>query len=446
MGNGCPKNYKWMLLALLSAMYFLAQGSRQIFNAVLPQIKADFAGAGITDAQLGLIGSAFTLVFGLAIPFGGVLADFFSRKWMIVVGSLLFSAGIFTSGLATGVGLLVLTYGVLNAAGQALLPPSNSSLIGQFHVETRATAFSIYQIVFYVGIVVCSCVSGWLSGLGAGGWRRAFFLFGAISAAWALVLAFLLRDTQQDRATGNGVRGTEEKASVREALGAVVCKPSALLLMAGLGFYFYAKYGFSTWIIAYLQREFPSVTAASASFHAVFWFYLGATVGVFIGGRVSDRFAAARPQTRFDVNIAGLALCAPGLLLAAFAPSVPLCIVGISLLGFATGVYDSNIYASLFEVVKPRYRAAAVGVFGCGGSVIGASGPAVLGWMNSHFSMSAGIASLSAFALAGAVTIVIARISFFERDRVGSPCAVCYREARRRGQVRPRLDRPRDGE
>ena len=417
MGKDHTSGYKWILLALVSATYFLAQGSRQVFNAVLPQIKADFAGAGITDTQLGLVGSAFTLVFGLAIPFGGVLADFFSRKWMIVLGSLLFSVGIFTSGLATGVGLLVLAYGIVNAAGQALLPPSNSSLIGQFHVETRATAFSIYQIVFYVGIVVCSCVSGWLSGLGEGGWRKAFFLFGAISAAWAIALAMSMRDTPQVMVTGNGERGTEEKASVREALGAVVRKPSAMLLMSGLGFYFYAKYGFNTWIIAYLQREFPSVTAASASFHAVFWFYLGATVGVFAGGRISDRFAALRPQARFDVNIAGLALCVPGLILAAFAPTAALCIIGTALFGFATGVYDSNIYASLFEVVKPRYRAAAVGVFGCGGSVIGASGPAVLGWMNAHFSMSSGMASLSVFALAGAVVIGVARIFFFERDR-----------------------------
>ncbi|MBR2839066.1 MAG: MFS transporter [Kiritimatiellae bacterium] len=411
-----PKpGYKWLLLAYLSATYFLAQGTRQIFNAVLPQIKADFAGAGITDAQLGLVGSAFTLVFGLAIPFGGVLADFFSRKWMIVIGTLLFSVGVFASGLATGVGLLLVAYGIVNAAGQAFLPPSNSSLIGQFHVKTRATAFSIYQIVFYVGIVVCSGVSGWLSGLGAGGWRKAFFLFGAISAAWTVAIAFLLQDTKN---VGNGERGTEEKASVREALCAFVRKPSALLLMAGLGFYFYAKYGFNTWIVAYLLRTFPSLTPASAAFHAVFWFYLGAVVGVFAGGRVSDRFAASRPQVRFDVNIAGLALCVPGLLVSAFAPAAAPCIVGTALFGFATGVYDSNIYASLFEVVKPRYRAAAVGVFGCGGSVIGASGPAVLGWMNAHFSMSSGIASLSAFALAGAVVIGVARVFFFDRDKI----------------------------
>ena len=417
MLKDCTKNYKWILLAIISATYFLAQGSRQIFNAVLPQIKADFAGAGLTDAQLGLVGSAFTLVFGVAIPFGGVIADFFSRKWMIVIGTSLFSIGIFCSGFAAGVGMLIVAYGVVNAAGQALLPPANSSLIGQFHVKTRATAFSIYQIVIYAGIVVCSCVSGYLAGLGAGGWRKAFMAFGALGAVWVVALALLLSDTPQVRGGGSGEGATEDKASVREALGAVMCKPSALLLMAGLGFYFYAKYSFNTWIIAYLQREFPDVTAASAAFHAVFWFYLGATVGVFLGGWISDRFAASRPQVRFDVNIAGIVLCVLGLLLTALAPSAVLCIFGTAVFGFASGVYDSNIYASLFEVVKPRYRAAAVGVFGCGGSVIGASGPAVLGWMNAHFSMSAGLASLSVFALAGAAAIGIARIFFFERDR-----------------------------
>ena len=93
------------------------QGARQIFNAVLPQIKVDFAGDGISDAQIGLVGSVFTLVFGLAIPLGGMFADFFSRKWMVVFGTLLFAVGIFASGFAAGVVSLVIAYGVVNAAG-----------------------------------------------------------------------------------------------------------------------------------------------------------------------------------------------------------------------------------------------------------------------------------------------------------------------------------------
>ena len=409
-------DYKWRLLALVSATYFLAQGTRQIYNTVLPQIKCDFAaaGAGLSDTEFGLVGSVFTLVFGLVMPLGGLLADFFSRKWMIVAGTLLFSCGIFASGFASGIGLLLVGYGVVNAAGQALMPPSNSSLIGQFHVETRATAFSIYQVVFYVGIVVCSCVSGWLSSLGEGGWRKAFCLFGAVAAAWAVALAFMLRNTPQpEDADGGG-----KKASLREALVAFVGKPSALLLMAGVGAYLYAKYAFNLWIVDYLRRSFGDlVSMKQAAFHAVFWFCLGCTLGVSVAGRLSDKLAVKNPGVRFDMNVAGLLLCIPGILLSAYAPNAAVCVLGTGVFGFAAGVYDSNFYASLFEVVKPRYRAAAVGVFGCGGAVIGAVGPAMLGWMGSRFSMSAGIASLALIALAGALAIACGKAFFFEHDR-----------------------------
>ena len=418
MGKNYTKCYKWILLALVSSTYFLAQGTRQIYNTVLPQIKADFAAAGacLTDTDFGLVSSAFTLVFGIVMPLGGFFADFFSRKWMIVIGTVLFSIGIFMSGFAAGLGLLLVAYGTVNATGQALMPPSNSSLIGQFHVKTRATAFSIYQIVFYVGIVVCSCVSGWLSGLGEGGWRKAFLLFGAIGVAWSFLLAFVMRDTPQPKAAD----GAEEKASLKEALVAFVGKPSALLLMLGVGTYLYAKYAYNTWIIDYLQRDPLLMSKEAAAFHGVFWFYLCATIGVFAAGRFSDRFAAKNGKVRFDVNIAGLLLFIPGLLLTAYAPNAALCVAGTGVLGFASGVYDSNFYASLFEVVKPRYRAAAVGVFGFGGAVIGAIGPVMLGWMSAHFSMSAGIASLSYIALFGAAAIFVARTFFFARDKVSS--------------------------
>ena len=200
-------DYKWKMLALVSATYFLAQGTRQIYNAVLPQIKVSFASSGLTDAQLGLVGSAFTLVFGLVIPLAGFAADFFKRKWMIVLGALVFSTGIFFSGFAAGIGMLIVTYGILNAAGQSAMPPSISSLIGQLHVSTRATAFAVYQMTFYVGIVVLSSASGWLSGLGEGKWRMAFWIFGAAGILWTLVVAVLLKDTPQPARASSCSRG-----------------------------------------------------------------------------------------------------------------------------------------------------------------------------------------------------------------------------------------------
>ena len=118
------------------------------------------------------------------------------------------------------------------------------------------------------------------------------------------------------------------------------------------------------------------------------------------------------------MNILGLVLSMPLLLGMAFAPSFPVCVAASGVFGFATGVYDSNLYASLLEVVKPRYRAAAVGLFGCGGCVLGALGPGMLGWMSANFSMRAGFASLAVSAAIGAVVILVARYVTFERDKI----------------------------
>ena len=137
-------DYKWVMLALVSAAYFLAQGSRQIYAAVLPDIKAALGG-NVPDTSLGLVGSAFTWAFGIMMPFAGLAADFFRRKWILVIGSLLFSIGILLSGFASGIGLLLIAYGIMNGVGQSLMPPCNSSLIGQFHDDTRGTAFGVYQ-------------------------------------------------------------------------------------------------------------------------------------------------------------------------------------------------------------------------------------------------------------------------------------------------------------
>lgn len=49
----------------------------------------------------------------------------------------------------------------------------------------------------------------------------------------------------------------------------------------------------------------------------------------------------------------------------------------------------------------------------CGGCVIGAFGPAVMGWMNDAFSMSISFAALSIFALFGALLLFGARIFTF---------------------------------
>ena len=406
-------NYKWVVLMLVSIAYFLAQGTRLIYSAVLPQIKADFAASGVTDAQLGLISSVFTLVFGLSMPFAGLVADLFNRKRVLVFGAFLFAVGIFVSGFAAGLGMLFISYGIINSIGQSLMPPCNTSLISQYHDETRGTAFSIYQTAIYVGIVVCSVVSGYLAQLGEGGWRYAFWIFGAIAVLWAVVIAIFLKDTPQ--ASSDNKVGLD---SVKEALQAFLKKPSSLILMAGLGCYFFVTYAFKAWAPIFMIRSFPEMETTQAVFHGVFWFYLGAFFGVTLGGRLSDALKIRRPGIRFEVEFVGLALCIPFILMMAFVHSLPLMILAILMFGFATGVYDSNIYAALFDVINPRFRAVGTGLFGCGGCIVGAFGPAVMGFLNDAFTPRLSMASLAIFAIVGSLAILCARVFTFNKDKI----------------------------
>ena len=403
-------DYKWVMLLIVSMAYFLAQGTRLIYAAVLPQIKAEFAAGGITDAQLGLVGSCFTLVFGLMMPFAGIFADMYRRKWILVTGALLFSIGIFLSGFASGLGMLLLSYGIMNAIGQALMPPCNSSLIGQLHTDTRGTAFSIYQAAIYLGIVVCSILSGRMAESGEGGWRAAFWIFGAIAIVWAVVMAIFLQDTPNV--------GKREEVSLGGAVKAFVSKPTALLLMGALGCYFFATYGVKNWAPMFMIRIFPDMAPSQAVFHAVFWFYAGAFVGVTLSGRFSDRLKPRRRFIRFEVELMGLVLCIPFILVISATGSLGVMIGALLLFGFATGVYDSNLYAALLEVIDPKYRAMATGIFGCGGCIIGALGPAVMGLLSDAFSIRAAFASLAAFCLVGCLLILAARLKTVGKDMV----------------------------
>ena len=402
-------DYKWIMLLLISAAYFLAQGTRQIYAAVLPDIKASF-GDGVSDASMGLVGSAFTLAFGIVIPFAGLAADFFRRKWIIVAGGLLFGTGILISGFASGLGMLLVAYGVMNGIGQSLMPPCNSSLIGEFHTDTRGTAFSVYQGAIYMGIVVCSISASKLATGLPDGWRHAFWLFGALAIVWTVIMILFLKDTPNV-----GKRG---ETTISGALKAFFTKPTALWMMAALGCYFFATYGVKIWTPVFMMRAFPDMPSSTAVFHAVFWFYVGAFVGVTISGRLSDKMKKERPYIRFEVELAGILLCIPFILIIAVTGNLIVMVGALLLFGFATGVYDSNLYAALLEVIDPKYRAMATGIFGCGGCIIGALGPVVMGLLSDAFSIRVAFASLALFAMLGSAFILIARIKNVKKDMV----------------------------
>ena len=412
-------HYKWRALFLLWVAFFLQQGTRQIFGATLSSIQGAL---GVTAAQIGMVATVFTFVYGISVPFAGVTADLLNRKWMVVSGVFVFCLGIFASGFVSGLGLMLVAYGLLNGFGQSFYYPSATSIIGQLHKETRATALSILQMGLYAGIIGCSAASGFLAEGGADGWRVPFKLFGGIGVVWALVLAVGLRGERRSR--GDRPAGVDDggagsplpaaKPTFKEAFLVFAGNPSAVLLAVGLGMMIYVDVGFKTWMPNHLQGAF-GVAKGSAALNAVLWHYLGAFAGVTLGGRISDRLAARRPSVRMETNIAGLVCAVPFIVWMASAPSLPSCCVAMALFGVFRGVYDSNLMASLFDIIPQRYHASGAGIMLSFGFIFGSTSPVVLGLMKEHFTSAAGLASLAGFYLVGAAVILAARMKSFKR-------------------------------
>ena len=407
-------DYKWLALALLWVAFFLQQGTRQIYGPLLGSIQG---AVGATDVQLGLVSTVFTLVYGLTIPFAGFAADLFSRKWMVVIGVAIFSAGILTSGYVTCIGALVVTYGLVNGFGQPFYYPSSTSLISQLHADSKATALSLLQLGMYGGVIGCSWLAGWFAGLGEEGWRLPFKTLGVLGLAWAVVLAFLLKNTTASVSCHKEHKDHKDSAPLRlcvetnrvtigAALKAMFSKPAAVLIALALGMEVYVDVGFKTWMPNYLSETF-GVSKASAGLNAVLWHYLGAALGIVAGSRIGDRLVKRFPTVRFWVIGGGLLLGVPFILLMSHATTYLVCCIAMFLFGVFRGAYDSNNFAAFFDVVEPRYHASAAGFNLMIAFLFGCFSPTVLGWTKAHYSMSVGLASLALAYFVGAALLAV---------------------------------------
>jgi MFS family permease len=150
----------------------------------------------------------------------------------------------------------------------------------------------------------------------------------------------------------------------------------------------------------------------------VFWFYLGSFIGIAIGARTSDKLSHRRHGIRLSIMAIGLALSAPTMAGMVLVPSLWLSCVMMFIFGFGGGFFDCNLYAGLFDVVAPRYRSAAMGLYLSGAFFIGCPATWALGKVGEHYSLQVGMAIFACTYALGALAIFTARAFFFKRDHV----------------------------
>ena len=400
--------YKWELIVLLWFAYFFNQADRQVYSFVLPSLQADLQ---LDDIQAGLVGSIFMWTYALLVPVAGYAGDAFRRKWIVFWSLLLWSAATILSGATSGVLGLILFRSLATGGGEAFYYPAANSLIGQYHEKTRALAMSIHQTSAYAGIVVSGLVAGWIAD--HFGWRTAFYVFGSFGLVLAAIILFRVQDVRQQ------ATATSTAAQARLPLGVVLRtvgrKPTVWALCLGFAGFNFAGWGYFNWMPTFLYEKYH-LSLADAGFSAMFYSNLCALIGVLAAGRLSDVWARRRRRIRMEFEIAGLVLGAPFIALMGLTGNFWVCCLGLAGFGFCRGIYDSNLFAALFDVIEPRCRASAVGLMLATAFIGAGFAPVTLGWAKATIGLTYGIALLSLVYLASAVVIFLATVLTFDRD------------------------------
>jgi MFS transporter, Spinster family, sphingosine-1-phosphate transporter len=359
---------------------FLNYMDRYVGSAASPLIQKEF---GLSDTAVGLLGSAFLLVYAVAaLPFG-YWADRGIRKTVVAVGVAIWSLATLFTGFARNFTQLFLSRAVLGIGEAGYYPAGTSLLSDYFPKEQRGRTMSIWGAGSAFGIAVGFAGGGYIAE--KFGWRSAFF-FAAVPGILFALLAFGLREPLRGNAERRGTAVEKvDEASIGKFLELMrIPTLRATILAQTLLFFVLASNAF--WLPLVLTRRF-NLSVSRAGLLAGVVLVVGGLIGTLAGGWIADRRASKNPAAHLEVGIVGFVLGAFFITIALLAPMnigpVPVFVPAFLLAVVCLYLYSGPFTAISQNVVSPGLRASAVTMLLFVSHVFGDShAPLDVGWIS----------------------------------------------------------------
>lgn len=384
------KGKVWFALAVVFAINMMNFYDRLIIGAVGESIRKEW---GLSDTQLGYLGTAFIVLYALVgVPLGR-LADRSNRSRILTVGVTIWSLLTAASGFAQNIwqmAALRLSVGV----GEASCAPAANSLIGDlFPASTRARAMSIFMLGLPLGNAACLMFSGTLAKYY--GWQSAFFVAlvpGLLCALGASMLTEPARGANEAHAIG-----TMKRAGSPYLL--VLSIPTMCWIIASGALHNFNMYTIGGFLTPYLMRV-HGVDVQVAGWISMGVYGLAGVPGMIVGGWLGDMIIRRRRNGRMLLAAFAIAAAVPLMYFALEQPAgdwVPFSIM------FGLGcmmmyAYYATVYSTIQDVIEPSLRATAMAIYFCAMYLIGgAFGPTVIGTTSDYFAHSAAVADNKQF-------------------------------------------------
>ena len=117
------------------------------------------------------------------------------------------------------------------------------------------------------------------------------------------------------------------------------------------------------------------------------------------------------------VQAFGVFLQAPFAVFCALTGNLAWLIGGLLFWGLFKGFYEANIFASVFDVIRPEARGTATGFMNMIGWLAGGgTAPVLVGWLSQRFGLSIAIAFAASAYWIAALFLLVAALRFAPRD------------------------------
>jgi len=352
--------FAWIVVLLLFPVALLNYLDRQMLATMKSSMVEDIPGIA-NKANWGIVLGSFKWVYAILSPFGGYVADRFSRRLVIGLSLLIWSAVTWLTAYVDSYEMLIATRALMGIS-EAFYIPAALALITDFHTgSTRSRAVGIHQTGIYCGLIVGG-LAGYVADSPMLGWRWAFSACGVAGVVYSIPLFLFLRSPA--RAV------TREALSPGEAVTQLLTNPNYLLLVLYFTLPAIAGWVVKDWMPDILKEKFQ-LGQGRAGLVATF-VHPASILGAAIGGYLADRWMKRSDRGRIFVSALGMAMFLPALFSVGNASTAAIAVAGLILFGFGWGFFDCNNMPILCQLVRPELRATGYGIMNlvsisCGG-------------------------------------------------------------------------------
>jgi predicted MFS family arabinose efflux permease len=358
------KVYPYATLAVLTGLNVLNYIDRNTLLGVQPLVQKEFH---ITDAETGLLTSAFFFCYMFAAPAVGWLGDRFPRKRIVLVGIAVWSGFTLLTWLVRDYNQLLFRHTIVGIGEASYATIAPTLVADLFPMERRGRMLSI----FYLGLPVGSALGILLGGpLGQEhGWRFPFMLAGIPGFLLALVLFFL---PEPER----GQTDTLTPSLERSTLLGLARNGAFITACLGMAMYTFAVGGLQVWIPTFLHRvRGMSVSRAAITFGLIA--AVNGVVATILGGWIGDRMLKRHHGAYYRFSGWAMYAAVP-LMIAAVYVTGPLMLPAIFFAVFALLILTGPSNTAVVNSVDAGIRSTALAV---NTFVIHALGDAFSPWM-----------------------------------------------------------------